>query len=451
MWLRTPVVVGDRLHSYDLLAARIGSRSRATLGPVGHRGGLRRCRHRGGGSPLVGGALLAGFGASPRPSLGSSSSTERRSRSRAARRDHVSIATPRGGRMNAMSRPEPPAVPGERPSVPRRTPARPSGGAGPRAVRTRMGDSLASGMLTNGPLVQAARGAGRGLPRRAPLCRGGIVHCGTDARPPRRRSHGRRARPLVHVRRDRTCSRVERAAAGLRRHPTRHTHVVRRGVPASDRHANVRHPRDPHLRNAMPTSRVSNGSLKESGRQDVLRCRPRVRLSAPGADGRGFGDAEVFSLSPTKVLVAGEGGLITTNDDLFAERCRIGRDYGQPGRLRLPVHRPERTDVRVPCGGRPRRRSRISRSGSTSGKRSPPHTGDPRGPPRDHVPGRDGGGSQHDQRHDDPRRRRGVRSRSRRPGTCSAAEGIETKRYYSPPVHTMQAYRSLGARWDPST
>lgn len=45
----------------------------------------------------------------------------------------------------------------------------------------------------------------------------------------------------------------------------------------------------------------------------------------------GFGNAEVFSLSPTKVVVAAEGGVITTNDDLLAERCRIGRDYGNPG------------------------------------------------------------------------------------------------------------------------
>ena len=45
----------------------------------------------------------------------------------------------------------------------------------------------------------------------------------------------------------------------------------------------------------------------------------------------GFGDAEVFSLSPTKVVIAAEGGLIATNDDLLAERCRIGRDYGNPG------------------------------------------------------------------------------------------------------------------------
>lgn len=45
----------------------------------------------------------------------------------------------------------------------------------------------------------------------------------------------------------------------------------------------------------------------------------------------GFGDAEVFSLSPTKLLVAGEGGLVATNDDELARKIRIGRDYGNPG------------------------------------------------------------------------------------------------------------------------
>jgi dTDP-4-amino-4,6-dideoxygalactose transaminase len=44
-----------------------------------------------------------------------------------------------------------------------------------------------------------------------------------------------------------------------------------------------------------------------------------------------FGDAEVFSLSPTKLVPAGEGGLITTNDDELGRRLRIGRDYGNPG------------------------------------------------------------------------------------------------------------------------
>lgn len=45
----------------------------------------------------------------------------------------------------------------------------------------------------------------------------------------------------------------------------------------------------------------------------------------------GFGEAEVFSLSPTKLLVAGEGGIVATNDDRLAEHVRIGREYGNPG------------------------------------------------------------------------------------------------------------------------
>jgi dTDP-4-amino-4,6-dideoxygalactose transaminase len=45
----------------------------------------------------------------------------------------------------------------------------------------------------------------------------------------------------------------------------------------------------------------------------------------------GFGDAEVFSLSPTKPVVAGEGGMVTTDRDDVAEAVRIGRDYANPG------------------------------------------------------------------------------------------------------------------------
>ena len=45
----------------------------------------------------------------------------------------------------------------------------------------------------------------------------------------------------------------------------------------------------------------------------------------------GFGAAEVFSLSPTKPVIAGEGGLVATNRDDIAEVVRIGRDYGNPG------------------------------------------------------------------------------------------------------------------------
>ena len=45
----------------------------------------------------------------------------------------------------------------------------------------------------------------------------------------------------------------------------------------------------------------------------------------------GFGMAEVFSFSPTKLLVAGEGGLVTTSDPQLAASLRAGRNYGDPG------------------------------------------------------------------------------------------------------------------------
>jgi dTDP-4-amino-4,6-dideoxygalactose transaminase len=44
-----------------------------------------------------------------------------------------------------------------------------------------------------------------------------------------------------------------------------------------------------------------------------------------------YGDAEVFSMSPTKLLVTGEGGLVATDDDGLADHVRVGREYGNPG------------------------------------------------------------------------------------------------------------------------
>jgi dTDP-4-amino-4,6-dideoxygalactose transaminase len=40
------------------------------------------------------------------------------------------------------------------------------------------------------------------------------------------------------------------------------------------------------------------------------------------------GDVEVFSLSPTKLVVAGEGGVVATNSAELAERIRVAREYG---------------------------------------------------------------------------------------------------------------------------
>lgn len=56
-----------------------------------------------------------------------------------------------------------------------------------------------------------------------------------------------------------------------------------------------------------------------------------IGASSHGRPIGGFGNAEVFSLTPTKPMVAGEGGLIATNDAALAERLRLGRDYGNPG------------------------------------------------------------------------------------------------------------------------
>jgi dTDP-4-amino-4,6-dideoxygalactose transaminase len=41
--------------------------------------------------------------------------------------------------------------------------------------------------------------------------------------------------------------------------------------------------------------------------------------------------AQVFSLSPTKLLVAGEGGIVATNCDCLAHFVRLGREYGNDG------------------------------------------------------------------------------------------------------------------------
>lgn len=57
---------------------------------------------------------------------------------------------------------------------------------------------------------------------------------------------------------------------------------------------------------------------------------------AHGAEYRGrkvgtFGKAAMFSFTPTKSITTGEGGMVTTNDDQFAEKLRLLRNHGQDG------------------------------------------------------------------------------------------------------------------------
>src|ERR1700683_4083682 len=44
-----------------------------------------------------------------------------------------------------------------------------------------------------------------------------------------------------------------------------------------------------------------------------------------------FGVAEVFSFSPTKLVVSGEGGMIATRDAALAQKLRVARNYGDSG------------------------------------------------------------------------------------------------------------------------
>lgn len=45
----------------------------------------------------------------------------------------------------------------------------------------------------------------------------------------------------------------------------------------------------------------------------------------------GQADAHVFSLSPTKLLITGEGGIVATNNDALAAQVIMGREYGNNG------------------------------------------------------------------------------------------------------------------------
>jgi dTDP-4-amino-4,6-dideoxygalactose transaminase len=162
----------------------------------------------------------------------------------------------------------------------------------------------------------------------------------------------------------------------------------------------------------------------------------------------GFGDAEVFSLSPTKVVVSGEGGIVATNDEVLAERIRIGRDYANPGDYdcRFVGMNARMSEFHAAVGLRSldglderlaRRNELVDRYRSELGG----------------LPGisfaevSDGDRStfkdftvlvEADEFGVD----------AARLATMLAAEGVETKRYYTPPVHQQRAYLHLGVSSD---
>jgi dTDP-4-amino-4,6-dideoxygalactose transaminase len=162
----------------------------------------------------------------------------------------------------------------------------------------------------------------------------------------------------------------------------------------------------------------------------------------------GFGDAEVSSITPTKLLVAGEGGVVATNDDALAEHIRSGREYGNDGHYGssfagLNARMPEFNAILgirslEMLEGSAERRNRVVSWFRERLERLP-----------------------------------GITFQTIRPGNrCSykdlsvlvdegkfgltrdqlaqalEAENIDTRKYHDPPVHTHQTYRHLRDRYD---
>jgi dTDP-4-amino-4,6-dideoxygalactose transaminase len=158
-----------------------------------------------------------------------------------------------------------------------------------------------------------------------------------------------------------------------------------------------------------------------------------------------FGDAEVFSFTPTKPVIASEGGIIATNDDVLAERCRIGRDYGNPGdydclfvglNARMSeIHAALALASLEGVSERIEHRNALVTAYRDALKDVPgltfPHVSD-------------GDVSTYkDFTILVEREAFGIDSVEL--SAALASDGIDTRRYYSPPVHKMRAYRSYAA------
>lgn len=157
-----------------------------------------------------------------------------------------------------------------------------------------------------------------------------------------------------------------------------------------------------------------------------------------------FGHAEVFSLSPTKLLIAGEGGIIATRDEALAERCRIGRDYANPGDYDcLFVGLNARmSEIHAAIGlrsldgldDRIRVRNELAQAYKKELSKLP-------GIDFPEVPEGDRSTFKDFTILVDPDR---FGTTAQDLGTSLAAEGVDTRRYYVPPVHRMKAYSSSG-------
>lgn len=156
-----------------------------------------------------------------------------------------------------------------------------------------------------------------------------------------------------------------------------------------------------------------------------------------------FGDAEIFSLSPTKLLVAGEGGLVSTNNAELAAALRIMRNYGDSGSydpewIGLNARMPE-FNAALATAGIPLLAEKIARRNEiatlyTEGLRELPGITFQQVDPRDTHTFKD----------------YSIHVNSSQFGLTRdqlaqalLAENIETKRYFYPPLHKQQHYKQF--------
>ena len=191
---------------------------------------------------------------------------------------------------------------------------------------------------------------------------------------------------------------------------------------------------------------------------DALAARRGVAVVYDAAHGFGalrdgapvgrVGLAQVFSTSQTKLLNTGEAGVVATNDDELAERVVVGREYGNPGTydplfVGFNARLPEASALLGLKGlalldREAERRNALAAIyrgllGELDG------IGFQRIGPRDRSSFKDFS----------------VRIRAAEFGltrdqvsTALAAEGIDTRAYYVPPVHRTQAFAAVGAAFE---
>ena len=167
-----------------------------------------------------------------------------------------------------------------------------------------------------------------------------------------------------------------------------------------------------------------------------------------GAPVGGQGLAQVFSTSPTKLLITGEGGVVATDDDELAERVRTGREYGNPGTydaifVGLNARLPEASALLGLKGLELLDREAERRNALAAAYRERlgalPGLAFQRIRPQDRSSYKDFS----------------LRVRAAEFGLTRdelaaglAAEGIDTRAYYVPPVHRLQAFATRGPRFE---